>query len=425
MTALPLLVQVTAQAFGPTAHPGIWRQALALAPHFRQVILQTAEHGYVLRARSQAENESLQRAGITVVETGRAQVIDEAERFASNLREVHGCPSVLLAQLGNSGWRALGIAAAWDAPVFTLFHGNDAGVDMRDSRWRGGFERLRDAPGSRFAGVSGNVVDDLVAWGMPADRCFVQHLGLELSDRAVRPREKARAGPLRVVLAGRLVPFKGHRVGLAAFARLVGAEPESQLHCYGTGSLAEPLAAETHRLGVAGKVHWHGVVPVEELERAWQDADVAIQPSERGVNDEQEGLPNTLLEAMAAGLPVVATRHAGIPEAIRQGREGLLLEEGDAVGMGDALVRLSREPELRERLGAAARDRVESEFDVRDRAHELAERLIETRVLYDALDPQARKRLAQQAASALRHEPATRSWTARIRARLTSIRRRG
>src|SRR5581483_5501076 len=87
-----------------------------------------------------------------------------------------------------------------------------------------------------------------------------------------------------------------------------------------------------------------------------------LHPSEISVNQDQEGVPNSVLEAMATGLPVVATRHGGIPEAVDHERSGFLVDEEDHVGLARAMQRIVDSPELLEKMGAAARNTVAARF---------------------------------------------------------------
>jgi glycosyltransferase involved in cell wall biosynthesis len=232
--------------------------------------------------------------------------------------------------------------------------------------------------------VSQNVVRDLAAFGMPPERTFLQHLGVDLAEYAP-PARSAAAGLLRVAMAGRLVPFKDHRTALEAFARHRAECGASTLHLYGDGPLEPELRAQARALGLGDAVIFHGLVPVAGLRAELGRADVALQTSATDPEGHEEGLPNTVLEAMALALPVVATRHAGIPEAVVDGETGLLVAEGDAAGVAGALGELARRPDWRVALGRAARHRIEVQFDGRLLAARLAERLAEMHAGYAAL----------------------------------------
>ena len=152
---------------------------------------------------------------------------------------------------------------------------------------------------------------------------------------------------------GRLDPLKDHRLLIEA---VTGLEGSWRLLVVGDG----PLRAELERLvqerSLGGRVVFLGERrDVPELLRAM---DAFVLPSR------SEGLPMALLEAMACGLPVVATRVGGIPEAVREGEGGLLCDPGDSGGLRDALCRLISDPPLRRRLGRGARVAFERRFSL-------------------------------------------------------------
>ena len=97
---------------------------------------------------------------------------------------------------------------------------------------------------------------------------------------------------------------------------------------------------------------------------SWRGSDVLLAPSRTDSAGDQEGIPVTLMEAMASGLPVVSTRHSGIPELVEHGVSGWLAEEGDVAGLVEGLLRLEREPYLALRFGRAARERIAADYDV-------------------------------------------------------------
>lgn len=172
----------------------------------------------------------------------------------------------------------------------------------------------------------------------------------------------------RVITAvGRLVPRKGFAVLINAFAELQRAVPTSHLLIVGDGPLRTALADRVAERSLGGAVSFLGDVPPDELRRAVSVAEVfALTP----IDDprDREGFGIVYTEAAALGKPVVASRTGGIPEAVLDEQTGLLVPPGDVAATAAALVRLFREPELRKRLGAAARARADKEFHWRGRA---------------------------------------------------------
>jgi len=199
-----------------------------------------------------------------------------------------------------------------------------------------------------------------------ASQYRVIHNGID-ADAYDRPR---RVVPGRIVVVGRLAPQKRPDVAVQALARVRERFPEAELDLAAHG----PLEAETARL--VGELGLGGHVRL-----LTQAGDVAGLLSEAAcflLTSDYEGLPYTVLEAMAAGVPVVATRVGGVPEQIVDGETGFLFEPGDPAAAAAAVERILADPEGAVRLGEAGRERVRREFGL--------ERMVgETVALYDAL----------------------------------------
>jgi glycosyltransferase involved in cell wall biosynthesis len=190
------------------------------------------------------------------------------------------------------------------------------------------------------------------------DRTVVIPNGVEVPPRR-RPVPAAR--PVTLLSIGRLRPPKDFVTLVRALARL--DRGTVRLRIAGDGPDRAALADEVRRLGLDGDVELLGTrTDVGELLAA---ADVFVLASD------SEGLPMSVLEAMAAGLPVVASAVGGVPELVRDGDTGALVPPRDPAALAAALARLAAEPELRERLGEAGRRRIEDEFSLSDcrRAH--------------------------------------------------------
>jgi glycosyltransferase involved in cell wall biosynthesis len=165
-------------------------------------------------------------------------------------------------------------------------------------------------------------------------------------------------GP-RLLFVGNLVANKGVATVLEAFIRLAGEHPGLSLTIAGSadGEIAGELRARAAQAGLADRVALLGFVEHEELPGLYRSADVFAAPSQY-----EGGLGLVYLEAMACGLPVVATAAGGSAEAIADGETGLLLERGDLDETAAAIGTLLRDPELRARMGAAGRERVRAHF---------------------------------------------------------------
>lgn len=181
-------------------------------------------------------------------------------------------------------------------------------------------------------------------------------------DLGALPQASEKPGSvLRIICVGRLSSEKGHAGLLEAFAALRARQVRARLVLVGDGPEAERLKRQIDEAGLTEDVALMGRLDEAATLAAIADSDMLVLPSF------MEGLPVVLMEAMALGVPVVASRVAGIPELVSDGESGLLFHPADWVGLTTAMERLAADPGLRRRLGSAGRLRIEEEFAI-DRA---------------------------------------------------------
>jgi glycosyltransferase involved in cell wall biosynthesis len=160
-----------------------------------------------------------------------------------------------------------------------------------------------------------------------------------------------------VLALGRLVEKKAPHLTVRAFAAAAAAHDHAHLDVVGDGPLRPLVEAAVAETGMQGRVTLHGALGREACAALMHRASVFVQHSVTAVNGDTEGLPIVVVEAMASGLPVVSTRHSGIPEAVEDGVTGHLVAEGDVAGMGAALGRLLADPARAAERGAAGNAR--------------------------------------------------------------------
>jgi glycosyltransferase involved in cell wall biosynthesis len=212
-------------------------------------------------------------------------------------------------------------------------------------------------------GNSRAVVAQLLAEGAPPDRVGLIYNGVDLAPfAALPPRETLRAraglGPdtLVMTVVANLHPYKGHGDLLEGLATVAGALPAPwRLLCAGRDTgIGAGLGARARELGLGASVEWLG-------ERA--DVHGLLAASDLGVlPSHQEGFSNSVLEGMAAGLPMVVTAVGGNLEAVEDGVSGVIVPPRDSRALGTAILDLARDPERRRRLGEAARQRATRVF---------------------------------------------------------------
>jgi colanic acid/amylovoran biosynthesis glycosyltransferase len=185
-------------------------------------------------------------------------------------------------------------------------------------------------------------------------------------ERFHNPGNRNGGRPFHLLCVGQLVPQKGYPVLIDAIARLVASSCPVHLRIVGEGPLRPALEELIRRLALHDSVSLLGKMNPDQVVQLYHHVDAFAMASLA------EGIPVVLMEAMAAGLPCVATRIMGIPELIEDGHSGLLVHAGDAAALADALVQLIENPELRRRLGETAQLRVRQEYNLRTNTQKLA-----------------------------------------------------
>lgn len=203
-------------------------------------------------------------------------------------------------------------------------------------------------------------------------KCVTVHLGVAPPNA---PEDVAGTRTLRILCAARMCVWKGHRYLLEALARLVRDGVDFTCDLAGDGEIEAEVAKTVEGLGLGDRVTMLGNVPharlIASLEAGHYDLAVLASTERRG---EHEGIPVALMEAMAARLPVVATRTGSIPELVDEGC-GILVPAQDPGALALAIGRLAEKPELRRNLGRNGRERVLSYFETRTTTKRLADLL--------------------------------------------------
>lgn len=332
---------------------GVWRRVIGLPPVWRWSrpmwrslnVLQYGWHAASLRL------------------AWAVQMIDQCTEF-----------DIIQCHFGALGLKAVLLrgTGAISGTVVTAFHGED--ITNYPQNFADGHYAPLFAHGELFQPVSARWNGALEALGCPMHRVRVHRMGVDLSGFSMRDAPVTQADPIRILAVSRLVEKKGLRDAVCAVAQL-------QLPCefviVGDGPLRTSLQALVDRLGVDGSIRLAGALPRHEIAALLQKTDIFLAPSVTAPNGDIEGIPVAIMEAMASGIPVVSTRHSGIPELVQDNVSGFLLEEGDVAGLTCRLSRLAYDAPLRRRMGAAGRRIVAAEFDVRTLTDQLLASYVE------------------------------------------------
>ena len=181
---------------------------------------------------------------------------------------------------------------------------------------------------------------------------------------------RGRGSEWRLVQAGRLIEKKGLSVSLNAFAVFLDRYPNATLTIAGEGPLLDELQKLTRELNIEERVSFTGFVSQEQLREIYYRSHIFL-PSQIGRDGNQEGVPNSMLEAMASGLPVFATEHGGIPEAIENAVSGVLVPEHDHETLSRALLSATQDLIFLSRIARSGAEVVRKNFDLRTQAQRL------------------------------------------------------
>jgi colanic acid/amylovoran biosynthesis glycosyltransferase len=283
---------------------------------------------------------------------------------------------ILHCQFGTLGQTALALQDL--GPVARRLVVSFRGLDVTKKRWVPSGRNIFRA-GDLFLPVCERLKEELIRQGCDPRKTQVHHSGIKLSRFAYQERRRAVGAPTNVLTIGRLVEKKGVAYAIQAVARVTASGRPVRYTVVGDGPLKDELDRMIDALGLRAVVELAGPKSQEHVIALLRDAHLVVAPSVTAEGGDQEGIPNVLKEAMAMGIPVISTRHSGIPELVDDDVSGLLVPERDGDALADGLVRLIDHPERWGPMGRAGRARVEAGFDsekLNDRLAELYQHVL-------------------------------------------------
>jgi colanic acid/amylovoran biosynthesis glycosyltransferase len=265
---------------------------------------------------------------------------------------------------GHIAVHLLPLIRGWTKPSIVSFHGADVMVDMDKPAYREATRQMLDAV--KFVLVrSESLRREVIHLGCDEKKIELQRTGIPLDEFSFRERTSPQNGEWRFVQACRLIEKKGLPVTLRAFASFLRKYPDATLTIAGEGPLLGQLQGLARELKIDNRVSFTGFISQDQLRDIFYASHIFLHPSETGRDGNQEGIPNSLLEAMASGLPVFATQHGGIPEAIEHGVSGVLVPERDDDELARALRNAVEDPDFLSRIARTGAEVVAQEFDQR------------------------------------------------------------
>lgn len=263
---------------------------------------------------------------------------------------------VIHAHYGPVGNAFQFLASETEAPFVTSFYGYDASELLKKNPWR--YETLFDSA-DIIGSLSSEMDEELVRHGCPSEKVTRFPLPVDTNAFEFSPPTTDHNKPFQLLSACRLVEKKGIEYVLEALESLK-TNYEIEYRIAGDGPLREDLERQTNERGLEDVVEFLGWKNSDEITRLMADSDIFIQTSVTSTEGDKEGTPTVLLEAQARGLPVVSTRHAGIPEIVDDGSSGVLVSERDSEEIESVLEELLSEPAKWEKFGRNGRELMES-----------------------------------------------------------------
>ena len=279
-------------------------------------------------------------------------------------------PQVLHGHFSWESWRNITIVKKTRLPLVTTFYGLDVNKLARKRVWKRRYKQLFEI-GDRFTVEGDYMAAALIALGCPKGKIHVIPIGVDI-EKILRHRAASDGEKIKILFVGLEREKKGSLDAAAAFAVVARKNPRCELHILGAGPFEKPVRNILARAAVIDKCIFHGYIPFDTYCSLLGRMDILMAPSVIAKNGDTEGgAPVTVIEAQAAGIPVVGTRHCDIPSIVIEGQTGLLCEEHDTQSLIANLTMLVEDSELRKRMGNAARIHAADNFSIERQVQEL------------------------------------------------------
>jgi colanic acid/amylovoran biosynthesis glycosyltransferase len=274
-------------------------------------------------------------------------------------------PQALHGHFGPMGMRALLARRRLGIPLVVSFYGIDMSYFPRLPEYAAELKVLFQQA-DMFIAIGERMKARLIELGCPAERLRIVHVGADMTRFTYRPRVRVPGEPVRFLFCGRFVEKKGIPFLLRAFALVRSQVPDVELTIIGDGGLRPEVERLIGELGISPATRLLGMQPYPRVAAEMERTHLLVGPSVTAENgDDEGGILTCGLEGSAAGIPLIATRHADIPEQLIDGENGLMVEERDVDGLAAAMTTLARAPERWPGMGAAGRKLIEERFEIR------------------------------------------------------------
>jgi len=217
-----------------------------------------------------------------------------------------------------------------------------------------------------FLAMSEDMKQDFLDLGCPEEKIIVHYYGTDIR-KFYKPRSNYQFnGKFKILSVGTIEEKKAQHLVIEALNLINQYFQNFEYHVVGSGDYLDLCMEKVKKYNLTDKVFFHGYIHYNDrrLIEFYNNSDIFILPSITSKDNDKEGIPGTIVEAMASGLPVISTYHAGIPSIIENRKEGILVKEKDVQGLAAAILELAKNEHLRENLGKNAQKRAMEELDL-------------------------------------------------------------
>ncbi|TCI02612.1 glycosyltransferase [Corallincola luteus] len=275
-------------------------------------------------------------------------------------------PKLVHAHFGPNGLTALPWAKRLQVPLITTFHGFDATIDTPTMEQHGRLHlrfrrelKMLAEQGDLFIAVSDFIRNKLLGLGFAPEKIVRHYIGIDTTFFQPDPAISRNGS---VLLVGRMVPYKGHKLLIRAMAEVQQKNPNAKLVLVGDGPEKAALEALASKLSV--NVEFTGKLPPEQVKLRMQQAAVYCQTSMRLDNGHEEALALAIAEAQSVGTPAVVFQSGGMPEALARDESGFVVPVGDVAKLGESIATLLNDEDLWQRFSLRAIENVRENHDL-------------------------------------------------------------
>jgi colanic acid/amylovoran biosynthesis glycosyltransferase len=310
----------------------------------------------------QARSNFIRRFWLKYVQRAPAIIYRGEYRALQHTLQRHQA-DVLHVYFGHTGVHLLPFLKHWGKPSIVSFHGMDIQPRKEDPSY---IQRLQEVlqTATLILARSESLQQKLLAYGCPPEKLRLNRTSIPLQQFPIHPRSIPANSAWHFVQACRLIDKKGLDDALHAFSQFVKLAPQAHFTIAGEGPLLQPLTQLRDQLGLQSHVTFTGFLSGADLVQVYQQAHIFIHPSRVTADGNMEGIPNSMIEAMCTGLPIIATLHGGIPEAVKHGVTGLLVPERSVTELYNAMLQLLQPEGVWQQFSTAAATDIRAQFEL-------------------------------------------------------------